>query len=142
MNTQTVIPETQQARLTYNSSLRRILIVGHLCLLQECVDELLTTKQGLEVFHAEDGNPNGLASKVERIDPDVIILCHIEPDLQRRLIATLKNVPNLPDLTIIIVHLQSLELKIYQHKHWFLADQTAFFPLVYGARASAQRELV
>ena len=61
MNSQTLTPGTLQVQLTTFNSLRRILVVGCEYLLEQGVTQLLTIRQDLEVFHADDLNPSALA---------------------------------------------------------------------------------
>jgi hypothetical protein len=137
MNTQTLSPVSKQVETHSLTSLRRVLLIGPNNLLVQGIARLLTLRQGLEVVHADDCNLDDLALKAAQLFPDVIILCHLEPTCQNRLIAVLGCSPRLEDLRIIIVHPLNNELDVYQHHRWFLADHTAFFPLVYRENLAA-----
>lgn len=132
MKTHFMPGETLQVELASFKSLRRILIVGPVSLLEEGVARLLTTRQDLEVFHAGDHLASELVLKVAQIHPDVVILCHVDDAAQASLVAVLERAPTLAELRIIVVHLQNTDLNIYQHNRWFSARHGAFFPLVYG----------
>ena len=142
MIAQTFTPGTPQAQLTTFNIQRRVLVVGRENLLEEGVTQLLTIRQDLEVFHTDDLNPSNLAQQVNRIHPDVVILCHLEPELRKSLVAMLANIPGLADLKVIIVHMQNTDLNVHQYHRWFSANLADFFPLVYGKNAGRITKLI
>jgi hypothetical protein len=132
MITQTLVPVALQPQISYFSSLRRVLIIGPGSLLDQAVSKMLFIRPGLDVFHTSDSNLDSLALKAAQICPDVIILCHIEPTLQTRLIAMLDCISLPEDSMMVIVHPLNTELEVYYHHLWFTADHQALFPLVKG----------
>jgi len=115
-------------------SLRRVLLAGCADLLEEGLARLLNTRQDLEVLHVECRQPDDLALSAAQFHPDVIVLCQVDAAVQDSLPALLDDRPGLAAPVIIIVHLQNVELGVYQSHHWFSTPHTAFFPLIYGQR--------
>lgn len=139
MNAYSQVHDTLQVKPVSSECLRRILLVGGSCLLEEGLARLLTARPDLEVYHAVHECLDDLTLRATRLQPDIIILCHLDAAMQDNLVARLDGIRGLADLRIIVVHLQNTELTVYHHKQWYSAVHTAFFPLVYGESAGLGR---
>ena len=131
MNTQTLIPIERQLDIHSFTSLRRVLLVGPCNLLAKSIARLINIRQSLEIIHCEDCDMNNLGIQVAQYEPDVIILCHIDPTQQHRVVAMLDYIPLSEQPLIITVDPLNPELDVYHHSHWFKANHLDFLTLVF-----------
>ena len=140
MNVKILTPNISAVELSTAKSLRRILVIGRISLLEEGVIHLLSARQGVEVYHTDDSNPSGLALKATQICPNVIVLCHIGPALVNNLVDRLDCIPTPADRIMINIDLGKTELHIYQYHRWVSAALPAFFSLAYGEKVEVLLE--
>jgi hypothetical protein len=132
MNTQAQALNMLQVEPIAFHYLRRILVVGCVCLLGEGIIRLLGARPDLEVFQVDENPAETLMLNIEQIHPDVIILCNPRAGLNNSLAAGVESIPHLAGLIIIDVDLRNTDLKIYQHSRWFSAGQSSLFSWIYG----------
>ena len=140
MNAQMMAFEVQQPERQSINLPRRILVVGRVSLLEEGVVRLIRGRHMI-IFHADDGCTDDVIEMIGQSNPDVIILCHVEPGMVNSLVSRLDDLPDTSGRILLNVDLRNVELRIYQRHHWNSAAFNVFFPLVYGEIAEIPSEL-
>jgi hypothetical protein len=128
-STDHLLTKTSLSEVCSFTTLRRVMVIGGIPLLDQGVFRMFSDRRDLEVFFI-DGGKSGELTKLSQIHPDVIILCHTPKTIQEHLLDLLDDLPSLADIRIISIDLMKDNLEIYQHCRWFSADQQEFFTLL------------
>ena len=106
-------------------SKKRVLVIRSNYILSAGVECLLKEQQGLEVIGIEIENSNNLIQDVIPARPNVMVID--ESTIITKLVSLVELFETLPELRVIVVHLENNHMSVFDKRHVPIQQLTDFY---------------